>query len=48
MRQLIKYVDLDRRGEEMPDVSQTEVGKRLYHVHREKRVEGAIKKYSIV
>ena len=28
----------------MPDVSQTEVGRRLYHVHREKRVERAIKK----
>jgi hypothetical protein len=28
----------------MPDVSQTEVGRRLYHVHREKRVEHAIKK----
>jgi len=28
----------------MPDVSQTEVGRRLYHVHREKKVEHAIKK----
>ena len=28
----------------MPDVSQTEVGRRLYHVHREKRVENAIRK----
>jgi len=28
----------------MPDVSQTEVGRRLYHVHREKKVESAIKK----
>jgi hypothetical protein len=28
----------------MPDVSQAEVGRRLYHVHREKRVERAIKK----
>ena len=28
----------------MPDVTQTEVGRRLYHVHREKRVERAIKK----
>ena len=28
----------------MPDVSQKEVGRRLYHVHREKRVEEAIKK----
>jgi len=28
----------------MPDVSQKEVGRRLYHVHREKMVEEAIKK----
>ncbi len=28
----------------MPDVSQKEVGRRLYHVHREKSVEEAIKK----
>ena len=28
----------------MPDVSQAEVGRRLYHIHREKRVERAIKK----
>jgi hypothetical protein len=28
----------------MPDVTQKEVGRRLYHVHREKRVEEAIKK----
>jgi hypothetical protein len=28
----------------MPDVSPKEVGRRLYHVHREKRVEEAIKK----
>jgi hypothetical protein len=28
----------------MPDASQKEVGRRLYHVHREKRVEEAIKK----
>ena len=27
----------------MPDVTQAEVGRRLYHVHREKRVEEAIK-----
>jgi hypothetical protein len=27
----------------MPDVTQVEVGRRLYHVHREKRVELAIK-----
>lgn len=27
----------------MPDVTQAEVGRRLYHVHREKRVEYAIK-----
>lgn len=44
MRQLTTYVEADRGGDEMPDVSQTEVGRRLYHVHREKRVEGAIKK----
>ena len=31
-------------GNIMPDVSQKEVGRRLYHVHREKRVEEAIKK----
>ena len=28
----------------MPDVSQTEIGRRLYQVHREKRVEAAIRK----
>lgn len=28
----------------MADISQKEIGKRLYHVHREKRVEEAIKK----
>ncbi|MCK9590688.1 MAG: hypothetical protein M0Q91_01580 [Methanoregula sp.] len=28
----------------MPDVSQKEVGRRLYHVHREKTVEETIKK----
>jgi hypothetical protein len=27
----------------MPDVSQAEIGRRMYHVHREKRVEQAIK-----
>ena len=27
----------------MPDVTQAEIGRRLYHVHREKRVEQAIK-----
>jgi hypothetical protein len=27
----------------MPDVTQAEVGRRLYHVHREKRVEHAVK-----
>jgi hypothetical protein len=27
----------------MPDVTQAEMGRRLYHVHREKRVEWAIK-----
>jgi hypothetical protein len=32
-----------REGETMPDVTQAEVGRRLYHVHREKRVEEAIK-----
>lgn len=31
----------------MPDVSQKEIGKRLYHVHREKRVEEAIKKIKL-
>jgi hypothetical protein len=34
----------DMEGNVMPDVSQKEVGRRLYHVHREKRVEEAIKK----
>jgi len=28
---------------QMPDVTQAEVGRRLYHVHREKLVESAIK-----
>ncbi|MEI7856300.1 MAG: hypothetical protein WCH85_02235 [Methanomicrobiales archaeon] len=27
----------------MPDVTQAEIGRRMYHVHREKRVEEAIK-----
>jgi hypothetical protein len=27
----------------MPDVTQAEVGRRLYHVHREKRVEASLK-----
>lgn len=27
----------------MPEATQTEVGRRLYHVHREKRVEHAIR-----
>ena len=27
----------------MPDVSQAEIGRRMYHVHREKRVELAMK-----
>jgi hypothetical protein len=27
----------------MPEVTQAEVGRRLYHVHREKTVEGAVK-----
>jgi hypothetical protein len=34
----------DMEGDSMPDVSQKEVGRRLYHVHREKSVEEAIKK----
>lgn len=28
----------------MPEVSQKEIGQRLYHVHREKRAEAAMKK----
>lgn len=28
----------------MPDVTQAEIGRRMYHVHREKRVEHAIKR----
>jgi hypothetical protein len=31
-------------GIRVPDVTQTEIGRRLYHVHRDKRVENAIKK----
>jgi len=27
----------------MPDVSQAEIGRRMYHIHREKRVEHAIR-----
>ncbi|MFA4860154.1 hypothetical protein [Methanoregula sp.] len=27
----------------MPEVTQAEIGRRLYHVHREKTVEGSIK-----
>ncbi|WP_321505585.1 hypothetical protein [uncultured Methanoregula sp.] len=27
----------------MPDVTQAEIGRRLYHVHREKTVEGSMK-----
>jgi hypothetical protein len=27
----------------MPDVTQAEIGRRMYHIHREKRVEQAIK-----
>jgi hypothetical protein len=27
----------------MPDISQAEIGRRMYHVHREKRVEQGIK-----
>ena len=37
-----------RSGElKMPDVSQKEIGKRLYHVHREKMVEESIKKLKL-
>ncbi len=32
-----------REGKKMPDVTQAEIGRRLYHVHREKRVEHAVK-----
>ena len=31
----------------MPDVSQKEIGRRLYHVHREKMVEQSIKKIKL-
>ena len=31
------------KGEAMPDVTQAEIGRRMYHVHREKLVEQAIK-----
>jgi hypothetical protein len=31
-------------GEGMPDVSKTEVGRRLFHIQREKGVENAMKK----
>lgn len=31
------------KGDIMPDVSQAEIGRRMYHVHREKLVEQAIK-----
>lgn len=27
----------------MPDVTQAEIGRRMYHIHREKRVEHAVK-----
>jgi hypothetical protein len=30
-------------GDEMPNVTQAEIGRRMYHVHREKLVEQAIK-----
>jgi hypothetical protein len=33
-----------RVGEIMPDVSQAEIGRRMYHVHREKLVEQAVQK----
>jgi hypothetical protein len=32
-----------REGTKMPDVSQAEIGRRMYHVHRGKRVEQAVK-----
>jgi len=44
MKQLTTYVEGKGGDIRMPDVSQAEVGRRLYHVHREKRVERAIKK----
>jgi len=45
MRKLITHSRAGDGGvKKMPDVSQKEVGRRLYHVHREKRVEEAIKK----
>jgi hypothetical protein len=44
MKQLTTYVEWEGRGERMPDVTHQEVGRRLYHVHREKRVERAVKK----
>jgi hypothetical protein len=44
MRKLTTCVEGKRGGDEMPDISQAEVGRRLYHVHREKRIERAIKK----
>jgi len=31
------------RGKSMPDVTKAEIGRRMYHVHREKRVEQAVK-----
>jgi hypothetical protein len=33
-----------RKVHKMPDVTQAEVGRRLYHIQREKRIENAIKK----
>ncbi len=44
MRELITHSCAGNGVLKMPDVSQKEVGRRLYHVHREKRVEEAIKK----
>ncbi len=44
MRELITHSCAGDGGLKMPDVSQKEVGRRLYHVHREKTVEETIKK----
>jgi hypothetical protein len=41
---LIQHPQINEEENTMPDVSQKEVGRRLYHVHREKIVEEAIKK----
>lgn len=42
--EFIQHARMIGGGEKMPDVTQAEVGRRLYHVHREKTVEEAIKK----